>query len=127
MFGKDHVKAIRAEYRGFGVTEWSKANNRERYALQLIPEAYALVENGLSDAERERLKPRGIPAEAHRPRRKEKRNKPNTYTVRMDEATHRRLQVQMKRRGILKNQDMLETIVLEWLYIAESSDNQENL
>lgn len=123
MLGKDHVKAIRAEYRGFGTSEWSKANKQERYALQLIPEAYALVESGLSDNERERLKPRGITAGPRRARKKENRVKANTYTVRLDDATHARLQAVMQRRGIYRNQDVLETVVLEWLPMVERAEH----
>lgn len=124
MLGKDHVKAIRAEYRGFGSSEWSKANKQDRYALQLIPEAYALVENDLSDDERDRLKPRGIAAEPRSARKKENRAKPNTYTVRLDDATNARLQAVMQRRGIYRNQDALEIVILEWLSMIERAEQQ---
>lgn len=127
MFGKDHVKAIRAEYHGFGTSEWSKANKQDRYALQLIPEAYALVESGLSDDERERLKPRGITPEPRSARKKENRTKTNTYILRLDDATHVRLQAVMQRRGICRNQDALETIVLEWLSMVERAERQTEI
>lgn len=117
MLGREYVGAIRAEYRGFGHSEWSKAQRPEKYALQLLPEAYALVAPQLTEAERARLRPRAdvTAPEPQKPRRRAKRRKGNAYMVRLGESAHRRLQTAMQRRGISSNQTMLETIILAYL------------
>jgi len=122
---REHIKAMRAEFRGFGAGDWKKMR-RENSALQLTPEAYSLIETNLQESERERFKPRGVSQNAQRARRSEKRNKANAYTVRLDEATHRRVQAAMLRHGVCSNQTLIESLLLSWLEDVERAEGTED-
>lgn len=113
---KDMVRVIQKEYPHFSKTQASLACNPARNALQLLPEAEALLEAEFGKAPGLSISPRFGSGKSHG-----NKNKPNRLCVRLDNSLRSRVQKVYEQMCFVTMQDLIEAAIAEFVSKYERS------
>lgn len=107
------IKELHRQYPRYGKATHAMVCAPEKYAVQLIPEAEALLRETFGDAPG--LSEASVGVEPPKPRRKENRTKGNKLTVRLDDSLFSQLRDFYGRTCFASMQDMVEAAIVEFL------------